>query len=91
LRRQLKSANSRFDQNGPTCDACINQNNYGINTKNCGITYIASQVRAFTIAVVHTTSGWVPVVAIIVSRALTVELAIAVWDVTFEGLKPRLS
>jgi hypothetical protein len=58
--------------------------------KKSGCTYIASQVRAFTIAVVHATSGGVPVVAIVVSRALTVELAIAVWDVTFKGLKSWL-
>jgi hypothetical protein len=48
-------------------------------------------VRAFTIAVVDATSRGVPVVAIIVSRALTVELAIAVGDITFKGLKSRLA
>jgi hypothetical protein len=32
----------------------------------------------------------VPVVAVIVTRALTVELAIAVRDVTLEGLQERL-
>ena len=58
--------------------------------KQSGCTYIASQVRAFTIAVVHATSGGVPVVAIIVTRALAVKLAIAVGDVTLEGLQERL-
>ena len=53
-------------------------------------TYIASQVRTFTIAGVDTTLRWVPVVAVIVTRALTVELAIAVRDVTLEGLQERL-
>jgi hypothetical protein len=59
------------------------------NTKNHISTYIASQVRAFTIAVIHATSRGVPVVAIIMARALTVELAIAVRNVALEGLGSR--
>jgi hypothetical protein len=49
-------------------------------------TYIASQVRAFSIAGVDAALRRVPVVAIIVTRALAVKLAIAVGDVTLEGL-----
>ena len=43
-------------------------------------------MRAFTIAGVDATLRGVPVVAIIVTRALAVKLAIAVGDVTLEGL-----
>ena len=46
-------------------------------------------MRAFTIAGVDATLRGVPVVAIIVARALTVELAIAVRDVAFKGLRIR--
>ena len=60
-----------------------------MHTKKHVSTHIASQVRAFAIAVVHATSRGVPVVAIIVARALTVELAIAVRDVAFKGLRIR--
>jgi hypothetical protein len=49
-------------------------------------TYIASQVRALSIAGVDAALRRVPVVAIIVTRALAVKLAIAVGDVTLEGL-----
>ena len=49
-------------------------------------TYIASQVRAFTIAAVDAALRGVPVVAVIVAGALTVELAIAIGNVTQGGL-----
>jgi len=49
-------------------------------------TYVASQVRAFTITVVDATLRGVPVVAVIVTGALAVELAVAVGDVSLGGL-----
>ena len=49
-------------------------------------TYVASQVRAFTITVVDATLRGVPVVAVIVTGALAVELAVAVGNVSLGGL-----
>jgi hypothetical protein len=43
-------------------------------------------VRAFAIAGVNAARRGVPVVAIVVTRALTIELAIAIGNVTLEGL-----
>jgi hypothetical protein len=49
-------------------------------------TYIASQVRTLSVAGVDAARRRVPVVAVIVTRALAVKLAVAVGDVTLEGL-----
>jgi hypothetical protein len=85
-KRLIEKGSTKLMESRITNSKNITSKKYIRGDRKDAPTYIASQVRAFTIAGVNAARRGVPVVAIVVTRALTVELAIAVGNVTLEGL-----